>query len=161
VLVVETPSSTFALRQRLRLGRPGSYYQGGGGGLGFGIAAAVGVQMAERSRPVVAVLGEGSAQYGITALWTAAAYRVPVTFLVLNNSEYAILKWFGMLEGVSGVPGMDLPALDVAGVAAAYGVPSQRVSGVEELSEALRGAIPADDGPRLIEVAVAPGMSLE
>jgi benzoylformate decarboxylase len=161
VLVVETPSSTFALRQRLRLGRPGSYYQGGGGGLGFGIAAAVGVQMAERSRPVVAVLGEGSAQYGITALWTAAAYRVPVTFLVLNNSEYAILKWFGMLEGVSGVPGMDLPALDVAGVAAAYGVPSQRVSGVEELSEALRGAIPADDGPRLVEVAVAPGMSLE
>ena len=70
IAVVESPSSTAALRNRLRLSRPGSYYFSASGGLGFGIAAAVGVQLAQPERPVVCVLGEGSAQYGITALWT-------------------------------------------------------------------------------------------
>src|SRR5688572_31514064 len=94
IVVLEAPSATLALRNQLRLSRPGSYYFGAGGGLGFGLAAAIGVQLAEPERPVVCVLGEGSAQYAISALWTAVAYSVPVTFLVLNNAEYAILKWF-------------------------------------------------------------------
>ena len=51
---------------------------------------------------MVCVLGEGSAQYGITALRTAAALRLPVTFLVLANQEYSILKWFAALEQVTG-----------------------------------------------------------
>jgi benzoylformate decarboxylase len=161
IAVVETPSSTVALRNRLRLSRPGSYYFSASGGLGFGIAAAVGVQLASPERPVVCVLGEGSAQYGITALWTAAAYRVPVTFLVLRNEEYAILKWFAQLEQAGGIPGLDLRGLDVAAVAEAYGVPSQEATGREELTEALRGALAVQDGPRLVQVAVAPGMWLE
>ena len=57
-------------------------------------------------------------------LWTAAAYDVPVTFLILRNEEYAILKWFGEIEQVTGAPGLDLPALEVASVAEGYGVPS-------------------------------------
>jgi benzoylformate decarboxylase len=161
IAVVETPSSTVALRNRLRLGKPGSYYFCASGGLGFGISAAVGVQMAERSRPVVCVLGEGSAQYGITALWSAAAYKLPVTFLVLRNDEYMILKWFAMMEQVENAPGLDLPKLDVAAVANAYGVPSREVSGREELTAALREAIAAGDGPRLVQVRVASGMWLE
>jgi len=159
--VVETPSSTVALRNRLRLSQPGSYYFSASGGLGFGIAAAVGVQLAQPARPVVCVLGEGSAQYGITALWTAAAYKVPVTFLVLRNEEYMILKWFAEFEGASGLPGLDLAGLDVAAIARAYNVPAQEVSGREELTEALRGAIAAQDGPRLVQVRVASGMWLD
>ncbi|HYM55844.1 MAG TPA: benzoylformate decarboxylase [Solirubrobacteraceae bacterium] len=161
IAVVETPSSTVALRNRLRLSRPGSYYFSASGGLGFGIAAAVGVQLAQPDRPVVCVLGEGSAQYGITALWTAAAYKVPVTFLVLRNEEYMILKWFAELEQAGGVPGLDLPGLDVAAIANAYGVPSQEVHGREELTEALRSAIAVQDGPRLVQVPVASGMWLD
>jgi benzoylformate decarboxylase len=161
IVVVETPSSTVALRNRLRLSRPGSYYFSSSGGLGFGISAAVGVQLAQPQRPVVCVLGEGSAQYGITALWTAAAYRVPVTFLVLRNEEYMILKWFAALEQAAGVPGLDLAGLDVAAIAQAYGVPAQEVQSREQLAEALRSAIAADDGPRLVQVPVATGMWLE
>ena len=119
------------------------------------------MQLAQRSRPVVCVLGEGSAQYGITALWTAVAYNVPVTFLVLRNDEYAILKWFAMLEQVTGAPGLDLPALDTAAIARGYGVPSVDADGREELTEALRGAIAVQDGPRLVQAQVAPGMWLE
>jgi benzoylformate decarboxylase len=158
IAVLEAPSSTMALRHRLRLSQPGSYYFGASGGLGFGIAASIGIQLAQPSRPVVCVLGEGSAQYGITALWTAVAYKVPVTFLVLRNNEYMILKAFSMLEQVSGAPGLDLPGLDVAAVARAYGMPAQEVSGREELTTALREAIGAEDGPRLVQVPVASGM---
>jgi benzoylformate decarboxylase len=161
IAVVETPSSTLALRNRLRLSQPGSYFFSSSGGLGFGISAAVGVQLAQPGRPVVCVLGEGSAQYGITALWTAVAHRVPVTFLVLRNEEYMILKWFAAFEQVGGAPGLELPGLDVAAVARAYGMPARDVHGREELVEALREDIAADDGPRLVQVRVASGMWLE
>ena len=104
IVVLESPSSTLALRNQLRLSRPGSYYFSAGGGLGFGLAASVGVQLAEPDRPVVCVIGEGSAQYAITAFWSAVAYDVPVTFLVLRNEEYAILKWFAEVEQVDRRP---------------------------------------------------------
>jgi benzoylformate decarboxylase len=161
IAVLESPSSTLALRNRLRLSTPGSYYFGASGGLGFGISAAVGVQLAQPGRPVVCVLGEGSAQYGITALWTAVAYKAPVTFLVLRNDEYGILKWFATLEQVTGAPGLELPALDTAAVARGYGVPAVDANGREELTEALRDAIAADDGPRMVQARVAPGMFFE
>jgi benzoylformate decarboxylase len=159
IVVLESPSSTLALRNRLRIGRPGSYWFGAGGGLGFGLAASLGVQLACPGRPVVCVLGEGSAQYAITGLWTAAAYNLPVTFLVLNNSEYSILKWFAGLESVEGAPGLDLPALDCAAVAQGYGVRSEKAGSRDELHAALSAAIEASQ-PRLVEVAVQPGMSV-
>jgi benzoylformate decarboxylase len=159
VVVLESPSSTLALRTRLRLSRPGSYYFGAGGGLGFGLSAAIGVQLAQPSRQVVCVLGEGSAQYAIQAFWTAAAYQVPVTFLVLRNEEYAILKWFGELESVTGAPGLDLPKLDTAALAAAYGVEVAHAGGREELRERLSAAL-GSESPSLVEVRVTPGMAL-
>jgi benzoylformate decarboxylase len=159
IVVLESPSSTLSLRNQLRISKPGSYYFGAGGGLGFGLAAAIGVQLAQPDRPVVCVLGEGSAQYAITGFWTAAAYDVPVVFLVLRNEEYSILKWFADIEEVQGAPGLDLPALEVAPVAGAYGVSSKRVSGRDELHAALEGAIGSSQ-PELVEVPVAPGMAL-
>ncbi len=161
IAVLEAPSATLAFRNRLRISRPGSYYFCASGGLGYGISAGVGVQLASRDRPVVCVLGEGSAQYGITALWTAVAYKIPVTFLVLRNEEYMILKWFATLEQVAGAPGLDLPGLDVAAIASAYGMPAREVTGQEELVAALREDISAQDGPRLIQARVATGMWLD
>jgi benzoylformate decarboxylase len=148
-----------ALRNQMRLSRPGSYYFGAGGGLGFGLAGAVGVQLAEPGRPVVCVVGEGSVQYAVTALWSAVAYDLPVTFLVLRNEEYSILKWFADLEDVSGAPGLDLPSLDTAAIAAGYGLKSRTVAGLDELRAELPTAI-ASGAPELVEVGVAPGMAL-
>lgn len=159
IVVLESPSATPALRNQLRLGRPGSYYFSAGGGLGFGMPAAIGVQLACPDRPVVCVIGEGSAQYAVQSFWTAAAYKVPVTFLVLRNEEYAILKFFTLLEEIPGAPGLDLPALETAAVAAGYGINARRVSDPEELGVELRRAL-ASPEPELIEVQVAPGMAL-
>ncbi|HWB70209.1 MAG TPA: benzoylformate decarboxylase [Solirubrobacterales bacterium] len=159
IVVLESPTSTLALRNQLRLSRPGSYYFAAGGGLGFGLASAVGVQLAEPDRPVVCVLGEGSAQYAITAFWSAVAYDVPVTFLVLQNEEYGILKWFAEAEGVSGAPGLNLPKLDVAAVAEGYGVKAHRARERDEARDALASAL-SSSRPELVEVPVAPGMAL-
>ncbi len=159
IVVLESPTSTPAMRSRLRLSSPGSYYFSAGGGLGFGLSASLGVQLAQPSRQVVCVLGEGSAQYAITAFWTAAAYNIPVKFLVLRNNEYSILKWFSALESVTGAPGLDLPGLDVAATASSYGVPGEQVSTREELRAALTQALAAD-GPRVVQVDVSPGMAL-
>ncbi len=159
IIVLESPSSTLALRNQLRISRPGSYYFSAGGGLGFGLAASVGVQLAQPDRPVVCVLGEGSAQYAITAFWSAVAYKAPVTFLVVQNEEYAILKWFAEVEQVTGAPGLDLPKLNVASVAEGYGVKAHRVADRDGVSGALSSAL-ASSEPELVEVPVAPGMSL-
>jgi benzoylformate decarboxylase len=160
VVTAESPSATAGLRNQLRLSRPASWYLTAGGGLGFAMPAAIGIALATPERRVVCVIGEGSAQYAIQALWTAATYDVPVTFLVLRNDEYAILKWFGELESAAGAPGLDLPALDTVAVAAGYGVPATRADGREALESALRDAFRAD-GPRLVETRVAPGMVME
>jgi benzoylformate decarboxylase len=159
IVVLESPTSTLALRNRLRISRPGSYFFCAGGGLGYGLSAGVGVQIAQPSRPVVCVLGEGSAQYAVTGFWTAVAYKVPVTFLVLRNEEYGILKWFAEIEQVTGAPGLDLPALETADIARAYGVNAHRVRGRDELREALAAGL-SSDAPNLVEVDVTPGMSL-
>jgi benzoylformate decarboxylase len=159
IVVLESPASTLALRNQLRLSRPGSYYFSAGGGLGFGLSASVGVQLAQPDRPVVCVIGEGSVQYAVTAFWSAVAHEVPVTFLVMRNSEYAILKWFAEVESVQGAPGLDLPALDVAAVAAGYGVSTRTAGGRDEVRDALAKAL-ASSRPELVEVPVQPGMSL-
>lgn len=159
IVVLESPSSTLALRNQLRLSRPGSYYFSAGGGLGFGLPASIGVQLAQPDRPVVCVIGEGSVQYAVSAFWSAVAYEVPVTFLVLRNSEYAILKWFAEVESVEGAPGLDLPALDTAAIAAGYGIAAHRVRERDQVRDALATAL-ASSKPELIEVPVQPGMSL-
>ena len=161
IAVVETPSSTVALRNRLRLSRPGSYYFSASGGLGFGIAAAVGVQLAQPERPVVCVLGEGSAQYGITALWTAAAYKVPVTFLVLRNEEYMILKWFARVRAGQWRPGPGPPGPGRGGGGA--GLRRARAGGLEPGGAgggAARGHRRAGRPPS-VQVPVASGMWLD
>jgi benzoylformate decarboxylase len=159
ILVNEAPSSVLAFRNQVRLSQPGSYFFGAGGGLGYGLPAAIGVQLAKPERPVVAVIGDGSMQYAIAALWSAVAYEVPLTVLVLRNEEYAILKWFAEFEGEMGAPGLDVAGLDSVAIASGYGMDARRVEGADELRGALAKAI-ASDAPELIEVPIAPGMSM-
>jgi Thiamine pyrophosphate enzyme, C-terminal TPP binding domain/DNA methylase/Thiamine pyrophosphate enzyme, central domain len=110
IYVNESTSTTNFLWRRLPMQEPGSYYFGAAGGLGFAMPAALGVQLAEPSRRVIAVIGDGSANYSITALWTAARYKIPVVFLILKNGTYGALRWFAEVLKVDDVPGLDVPA---------------------------------------------------
>ena len=61
-------------------------------GAGLGLGCAVGVRLAWPERPVLALLGDGAALYGIQGLWTAASIEFPVTYVICNNAQYRILK---------------------------------------------------------------------
>ncbi|MFK0255157.1 benzoylformate decarboxylase [Streptomyces sp. NPDC090445] len=152
--VNESPSNVPQFHAVTRISSPGSYLFSAGGGLGFGAAAAVGAQLGAPGRPVVCVIGDGSIHYAVQALWTAAAYRVPVTFVVLSNARYAILQWFAQLENAQGAPGLDIPGIDITAVAAGYGVRAHRAQGAGELTKLVRDSAAQQDGPVLIDVPV-------
>jgi benzoylformate decarboxylase len=153
VIVNESTSNTESFWQRIGLNRAQSFYFPAGGALGFGIPAAVGVQLAEPGRPVIGVIGDGSANYAITGLWSAAHYRVPATFVILRNDEYGVLKWFAGALKATGLPGMDLPGIDYCAIAQGYGIRAVRIASRDELAAALVRSI-ASDSPSLIEVPI-------
>ncbi|MBD0418452.1 benzoylformate decarboxylase [Streptomyces sp. TRM S81-3] len=150
--VVESTSTNSSWWRQMDLRRPGSYYFPAAGGLGFGLPGAVGVAMAQPDRPVVGVIGDGSANYGITALWTAARQRVPLTVVLLRNGTYGALRWFGGLLGVPDAPGLDIPGMDFTRIAEGYGVRARHVGGVDELRAVLAER---PDHPRLVQVDTA------
>jgi benzoylformate decarboxylase len=135
--------------------RPKSFFCGAGGGLGFALPAAVGVSLAYGKRPVVALVGDGSANYSITGLWTAAQHNLPCTFVIVRNGVYEALKDFGSFLNTQVVVGMDLPGIDFVSLAAGYGLPARRVTSPDGFAEALTSAI-AGGTPSLIEVEVEP-----
>ncbi|WP_307816712.1 benzoylformate decarboxylase [Micromonospora fiedleri] len=151
VWVTESTSTTGAFWAQADLREPGSYYFPASGGLGFGLPAAVGVQLADPDRQVVALVGDGSANYGITALWTAARYRIPVIFVILRNGTYGALRWFAQVLGAGETPGLDIPDIDFTALAAGYGVTGVTVSSRTALVEAVTDALAAGE-PRLIQV---------
>jgi benzoylformate decarboxylase len=161
-VVEEALTTTNMLLERLGvLKDPTAYFSHRGWALGWGLGCAVGVKLAWPERPVVALLGEGSAIYGIQGLWTAAHYQIPVTFMVCNNAEYQILKDCARLLPLPRMASgrflaMDLvqPEIDFVGLARSFGIEAQRVSEPEELSERLRVSL-ASDKPVLLDVPVA------
>src|SRR5262249_642914 len=78
--------------QLFRTASPQSYLGLRGRGIGWGLPAAIGVKLALPERPVVGLIGDGSAMYTCQGLWTAARYRIDAVFVILNNTSYRILK---------------------------------------------------------------------
>ena len=159
VVVEEALTSANALPQFLELRDPRCFYGLASGGLGFGMAGAVGVALAQPGRPLAAVVGDGSAMYGIQALWTAAHLKLPITYVITNNRSYRILKErLVSMRGTDRFVGMDLrdPAIDFTGLAQSMGVPARRIADPQDFAPALREAM-ACGAPRLIEVMVADG----
>lgn len=147
----ESTSTTNILWERLSLTEQGSYFFAAAGGLGFGMPAAVGIQLAHPDRRVVAIIGDGSANYSITALWTAAQYKIPVIFIILKNGTYGALRWFADVLKAENVPGMDVPNIDFAQIAQGYGVDAYSVNHDAEFISKFNQAL-ASDKPTLIEV---------
>ncbi|MBT9607623.1 benzoylformate decarboxylase [Microbacterium sp.] len=150
VVVLEWTSAD-ALWARLTFERAQSYYFPANGGLGWGLPAAVGVQLADRERPVIALIGDGAMQYTPSALWTAARYGIPVTFVICQNQEYGALQRFSRFMDVPDGGYLDLPGLDPVAIAEGYGIDSRRVDGLDDLEEVVRQAASAT-GPRLVVV---------
>ena len=160
-VVEEAVTTTNNVLERLAaIRRPDGYFGHRGWALGWGLGCAMGVRLAWPERPVLAILGEGAAMYGIQGLWTAARYRIPVTVVICNNGQYQILKagarGLNLPQAMAGqFVGQDLgePEIDFVALAQSMGVEAARVEDPDQLTAAVRESL-AGDGPRLIEVPI-------
>jgi benzoylformate decarboxylase len=148
---------------RTAIGRrvPGTWLAHRGSALGWGLPAAVGAKLADPGRRVMAVQGDGSLLFGVSALWTAAHEGLGLALVVADNGGYEILR--AGLEGLTGRPEgrwpgirLDGPALDVAGICRGFGASASRLEAAADLPEALRDLwLRAADGPAVLVVGVA------
>ena len=151
VFAHEWTSTLVNVWDRLEIIRPGSMYMSAGGGLGWGLPGAIGLQLGDPSRRLVALLGDGAVHYSVSGLWTAAQHNIPVVFVVARNSEYRALKEFSRFMHDPDAPGMELPDIDIPGIATAYGIPSERVKTLSDLTRAVKDGL-SSDRPSLVEI---------
>jgi benzoylformate decarboxylase len=162
VVLDESISSSGGLRQLLKSADAHAFYALRGGGIGWGLPAALGVKLALPQRPVVALVGDGSAMYTSQSLWTAAHDSLAVVYVIFNNASYRILKQRTLaLKGFSAEDdhyvGMDLqrPLIDFVGLARALGVPGESVEKAADVAGALERGL-RSGGPYLIDAKLDP-----
>jgi benzoylformate decarboxylase len=160
VVIDETISSGTGLRRFLKSDDPQSFFGLRGGGIGWGLPAAVGVKLALPNRPVVALIGDGSAMYTIQGLWTAARENLKIVFVIINNYSYRILKqrtnaMKGAAAQTDNYVAMDLdkPRVDFVSLAKGLGVTGYRATTLSDFGDLMEAALAAD-GPVLIDVEV-------
>jgi benzoylformate decarboxylase len=158
VVIEEVLSSAPGIRMLINSNDEQSFYGLRGGGIGWGLPAAIGAKVALPDRPVVALIGDGSAMYTIQALWTAAHYRLPVIWVIFNNTSYRILKQRlvmlrGLAEQADKFVGMELtdPPIDFVGLARSLGIEAQRARTVKDTTDLIGKAL-KDGTPILIDV---------
>ena len=168
VVVDETITAIGDVLAHISFEKPGDFFGARGGGIGQGIAGALGVKVANPDRAVVALSGDGSAMYSIQALWTAAHHGLDMLFVILSNREYRVLKHnldayrqrFPLpgrkVSSNKPYPNMDLthPTLGFAAMAEGMGVTARQITDPGELADAVRAALAAG-GPQLLDVVIS------
>lgn len=163
VVVDESITTSLDVGARLPYSRPGDYYGARGGGIGQGVAGAIGTQVAHPDRRVVCLSGDGSAMYSVQAFWSAAHHRLPIVFVILSNREYRVLKHnldiYRQRFDVGSnkpYPHMDLnnPALNFPDMARGMGVAGEVVEDPSEIGAALGRAL-SEQAPYVIEILIS------
>jgi benzoylformate decarboxylase len=163
IVVDESITASLEVAHQFNERANGDYYGGRGGGIGQGVAGAIGVQVARPDKRVVAISGDGSAMYSIQALWTAAHHGLPIIFIILSNREYRVLKHnldiyrtrFDIGSNKP-YPHMDLtsPSLGFPEMARGMGVTGELVTAADAIGAAVERAL-ATSGPYLIEIEIS------
>jgi len=134
-----------------------------GGVLGWGVPAALGAKLAQPNRQVVALVGDGSFQFGVHALWSAARYEIPVGIVIWNNGQYQANRRYlhdygGRAAATGKYIGCNLgsPDVDQVAIAKGYGVEGERVDNPDALGDAFDRFLKALAGgrPYVLDVAV-------
>ena len=161
VIVDDCWSSSGMLRQILDLTEHNSFFRARkGGSIGWGLPGALGVKLGFPDKRVIAVSGDGSASWSMQSLWTAARYKIPVTFVITNNAVYRQVKMvrrivlgdYPLNEKHLGME-LDKPVINFSLLAESMGVKGERVERPEDLNHVLNTAMDSEE-PRLVEVFV-------
>jgi acetolactate synthase I/II/III large subunit len=129
---------------------------GGLGTMGFSVPASIGASFAIKGRPIISISGDGGFQMNIQELITAAAYKVPVKFIIINNSFLGMVRqWQEMFHGEK-YSFTDLSASnpDFVKVGEAFGIESFSTDNPKEVDSLLDKAFAVNDRPVLIEFKV-------
>jgi benzoylformate decarboxylase len=162
VVVDETITANLDLFKTFPFAGPGDYYSGRGGGIGQGLAGAIGVAVAQTRRPILCVSGDGSSMYSIQALWTAAHHELPIVFVILANREYRVLKhnidaYRQKFDVKSNKPYMHMdltgPTMGFVDLAKGMGVAGTYVTKASDIKAAVVAAF-ASGKPHLIEIEI-------
>ncbi len=156
---VTTTNTTFERLGALK--NTTGYFGHRGWALGWGLGVSIGVKLAWPERPVLALLGEGAAAYGVQGLWSAARYNVPVVFVICNNAQYQILKLCGRSLNLDQAAreqfeGVDLvgPEIDYLSLAKGFGVEAHRVTEPDELADRVAAGLRGNK-PLLLDVPIS------
>ncbi|WP_326834708.1 thiamine pyrophosphate-binding protein [Amycolatopsis rhabdoformis] len=160
--VVDEAITTQGVFYRYFTPQPGRWFRARGGGIGEGLPMALGVQAARPGTPVVALTGDGSSMYSLTAYWTAAHHELPVVWVVLNNATYRILQDNAVRRRPAAqaqdpvlATSLQGPEIDHAAVARGLGCAGVRVTEPAELGSAIHDAL-ASGRPTVIDLVLAP-----
>jgi len=162
VVVDETITANLDLFKTFTFKGPGDYFSGRGGGIGQGVAGALGVAVADTKRPILCLSGDGSSMYSIQALWTAAHHDLPIVFVILANREYRVLKhnidaYRARFEVKSNKPYMHMdltgPALGFVDLAKGMGVAGTHVAKADDIKAAVAAAFRSGK-PYLLEIEI-------
>ncbi|MCE5339448.1 MAG: biosynthetic-type acetolactate synthase large subunit [Methanomicrobiaceae archaeon] len=134
--------------------RPRSWISSGGlGTMGYGLPAAMGAHFARPDEPISLIAGDGSLQMNIQEFGTIAQYAIPVKILVLNNRYLGMVRQWQELFYGRRYACTDLPAIDFAKIARAYGIAGETVEAGEDVRGALSNAI-EHAGPYLVDFRI-------
>src|SRR5262249_38090669 len=139
----------------VRLGFRNVHFSPRGGGLGWAMPLGVGIGLATK-RHAVCFVGDGGSLFSIHSLWTAAKYQIPSIFVCFVNHEYRLLKdlWcsaMGTAIETTHFVGMDFtdPAVDVAGIAKAFGARTEKINQLADVEDVLNRAM-SHQGPTFL-----------
>ena len=163
IVVDDSVTTRASIFGALEFDEPGSLLGITGGALGWGMGGTMGVKLASPDRPVVGIIGDGSAMMTVQALWTAANSKIPVVYVICNNRAYRVLKLnmniykseiLGQQNPESKYIAMDFTTpFDIAAVAQAMGVFGCKVEDPAEIGPALREAL-ALGKPAVLDVSI-------
>jgi benzoylformate decarboxylase len=163
IIADDSVTARDAVHSAFQFDQPQSFYGGRGGALGWGMGGTLGVKLAHPDRPVIGILGDGSAMMTVQGLWTASVYNIPAVYVVCNNGSYRVLKvnmnaYKTLIEGqetpISRYIGMDFPLpFDIAGMAEAMGVYGRRVEDPADIAPEIDRAL-ASGKPAVIDVVI-------
>ncbi len=163
IIADDSVTTRDAVHSAIEFDTPGTVFGERGGALGWGMGGTLGLKLANPDKPVIGIIGDGSSMMTVQALWTAAAYKIPVVYIICNNRSYRILKLnmnlykqaiLGESEPRSRYLGMDFPIpLDIAGMAEAMGVRGARIDDPAQIAPTLSNALSANE-PTVLDISI-------
>ena len=157
VIITDVGQHQMWAAQHYKFNHPRSHLTSGGlGTMGFSVPASIGAAFGVKDRPIISISGDGGFQMNIQELITAAYLKLPIKFIILNNSFLGMVRQWQELFHAEKYSFTDLGASnpDFVKVGEAFGIPSISTDKIDEVNDIIDKLLAKTDGPSLAEFKV-------